>query len=127
MRKLLLAALGLILPIFAFIDVSDAACAGRVRSFPGQTVDLPMTVKSGKRCTLNFRSSGSRETTTLEGRYYIAQRPSNGTVSVGSTSVTYQARNGFVGSDTFMYARRGRDGRNNPIEVRIRVPVTVTP
>ncbi len=127
MRKLLLAAIGVTMPLFAFIDVSDAACAGRVRSFPGQTVDLPMTVKLGKRCTLNFRSSGARETMTAESTH-IVQRPSSGTATmVGGTNITYQSRCGFVGGDTFIYARRGRDSRNNQADRQVRVLVTVTP
>jgi hypothetical protein len=32
-----------------------------------------------------------------------------------------------VGSDTFTYARRGLDARNNPINATIRIAVTVTP
>lgn len=126
MRKLLLAAAGLAIAFFGFIDASDASCAGRVRTFPGQTVDLPMTVKSGKRCTLNFTSGGSRETMTAEGAH-VVQRPSNGTVSIGGgTNLTYQARSGFVGSDTFIYERRGRDARGNQADRRVRVLVTVT-
>jgi Big-like domain-containing protein len=125
MRKLLLAAAVLTMPLFGFAEVSEAACAGRIKSFPGQTVDLPITVKSGKRCSLNFRSSGSRETTTAESTH-VVQKPSNGTVSVGSSNVTYQSRSGFTGSDTFIYARRGRDARGNSEDRRIRVLVTVT-
>jgi hypothetical protein len=127
MKKLLPAALGLTIPLIAFVEIADAACAGRVRTFPGQTVDLPMTVKSGKRCTLNFTSGGSRETMTAEGAH-VVQRPSHGTVSIGGgTNLTYQSRSGFVGSDTFIYERRGRDARNNQADRRVRVLVTVTP
>lgn len=121
MRKLLLA-VGLIIPFFGCDTASAAPCMGTVRTFHGQTVDSHMTVRSGKRCNITFRSSGPTEATV------IVQRPSNGTVSIGAVGrVTYQARSGFVGSDTFIYARRGRDARNNPSDRQVRILVTVNP
>lgn len=122
MLRLLLAFVGLTMPIWGSIDASAARCMGTVRTFHGQTVDGHMTVRSGKRCNITFRSSGPTETTQ------IVQRPSNGTVSIGGVGkVTYQARKGFVGSDTFTYARRGRDARNNPSDRQVRILVTVNP
>jgi hypothetical protein len=37
------------------------------------------------------------------------------------------SRSGFLGSDSFTYARRGFDTRNNPAARIVRVSVTVTP
>jgi hypothetical protein len=123
MNRYLLAAIGLTMPIWGSVDASAALCmAGTIRTFHGQTVDGQMTVRSGKRCSITFRSSGPTDTTQ------VVQRPSNGTVTIGSVGkVTYQARQGFVGSDTFIYARRGRDARNNPSDRQVRVHVTVNP
>jgi hypothetical protein len=76
---------------------SAAPCMPWVRTLHGQTVDGHMTVRSGKRCTITFRSGGPTETTV------IIQRPSNGTVTLGGVGrVTYQSRAGFVGRDTFV-------------------------
>jgi len=58
----------------------------------------------------------------------IVQRPSQGTVQVSSgNSIVYTSRAGFVGSDSFSYARRGQTKRGNPAVRTIRVAVTVTP
>jgi Bacterial Ig domain len=120
MNKYLLAA-GLIISFLGGgIPSAAANCFPSVRTFHDQTVDGTMTVRSGKRCSISFRSSGPTETTV------IIQRPSSGSVSIsGGGKVVYQARKGFVGNDTFTYARRGRDTRNNPSDRQVRVRVTV--
>jgi hypothetical protein len=101
---------------------SASACAPYVRWVNNQTVDNTMTVRSGKTCSLNFRSKGPTHQTV------ILVRPSHGTVSVGAVGrVTYRSRPGYVGSDTFTYARRGFDARNSPMNATIRIAVTVTP
>jgi Big-like domain-containing protein len=93
-----------------------------VRTFHDQTVDNTMTVQSGKRCSIIFRSSGPTET------HAIIQSPKHGTVQVGSIGrLTYRSQAGFVGSDSFVYVRRGRDTRNNPSVRTVRIAVTVTP
>jgi hypothetical protein len=121
MRRSMLA-LGLAIPLFTPVDASAATCMPFVRTFHGQTVDAQMTVRSGKRCNITFRSLGPTETT------HIVQRSSNGTVSVsGDGRVTYQARSGFTGSDIFVYARRGRDMQDNRSDRQVRVLVTVNP
>ena len=98
------------------------ACMPTVRWVNGQTADGYMTVQSGKPCHITFRSSGPTD------RMEIIAYPSNGTLSAGSIGrLTYRSRAGFVGGDTFTYARRGLDARNNPMDAAIRVSVTVTP
>lgn len=58
----------------------------------------------------------------------ITQRPSKGTVRIGEIhSVIYTSRRGFVGSDTFIYARRGLTKAGTPTTRSVRVLVTVTP
>jgi len=81
-----------------------------------------MTVRSGKTCSLIFRSGEPTYQTV------ILVRPSHGTVSVGDVGrVIYRARPGYVGADTFTYARRGLDSRNGPMNATVRIAVTVTP
>jgi hypothetical protein len=79
-----------------------------------------MTVKSGKPCTFDFKSSGP--TVTVE----IMQRPANGNLSLGSIGkVTYRSRAGFVGKDEITYQRRGFDLHNNPALRPAHISVTV--
>ena len=121
MRKLLAPASFVLLLITGEVSWA-ASCMPFVRTFHGQTVDGYMTVRSGKRCNISFRSSGPTETTV------IVQRPSSGTVSVGSVGrVTYQARAGYTGKDMFIYQRRGAGARGGPSVRTVRVNVTVNP
>ena len=121
MRQSILA-FGLVVPVVWPADALAVNCAPFTRTFHGQTVDMPMTVRSGKTCSITFRSSGPTETT------HIVARPSHGSASIGSVGkVTYRANSGYVGSDTFTYARRGRDTRDNPSDRQVRVLVTVNP
>ena len=119
MRKLLVpACLGLLVLSGEFAS----ACMPRIRWMNHQTVDGYMTVRTGKPCHVNFRSAGPT------GQTQVVARPSNGTVLIGSVGrLTYRSRPGFVGSDSFTYARRGFDARKNPMNATIRVLVTVTP
>ncbi len=99
-----------------------SACMPFTRWFHNQTVDGYMTVRTGKPCHLNFRSSGP----TL--RTDVIARPSNGTVTLGSVGrLTYRSRPGFVGNDTFTYARRGMSSSGGAMDAKVRVQVTVTP
>lgn len=103
-------------------EPASAVCAPFVRWVHNQTVDNYMTVRSGKTCSLIFRSHGPTYQTI------ILVRPSHGTVSVGDVGrVIYRAHPGYVGADTFTYARRGLDSRNTPMNATIRIAVTVTP
>jgi hypothetical protein len=80
-----------------------------------------MTVASGKPCKIYFRSAGPTPHVS------IVQRPSNGSVSVGEVStIVYQSRAGFVGSDSFAYSRKGKNARNRSVNITIWIAVTVT-
>lgn len=117
-----------VLGVIGFLFISMAAEPALacwvpwVRTYHNQTVDNTMSVQSGKRCSIVFRSSGPTES------HSIAQAPKNGTLSVGSIGrLTYRSRPGFVGNDSFVYVRRGRDMQNNPSVRTVRIAVTVTP
>ena len=104
----------------------NSAYACRVPSidtFHGQTVDGQMFLKSGTRCSIIVRNS--------RGPTYgaeIVARPASGTASIGSgNSVTYVPKRGFVGQDSFTYARTGLDHLNNKSRRTVRVAVTVSP
>jgi hypothetical protein len=95
----------------------------RIRTLENQTVDGAMAAPSGKPCRIKFLSSSG----PMQG-VEIVQRPSNGTVRVGGAdSVTYTSRPGFVGSDSFAYARRGLSRGNQPVTRTVRVAATVSP
>jgi hypothetical protein len=99
-----------------------SACFSFVRTLNNQTVDAQSTVKSGKSCSIKFRSSGPIETLRID------QRPGHGTLQTTSAGgLRYSAKSGYVGSDTFTYTRLGKDTRNNPIFRSVRVSVNVTP
>jgi len=95
----------------------------RFRTLYGQTVDAFMTVKSGRRCSIVMRTSRGATTSAA-----IVTRPAHGEAHVeGPHRVVYRPRLGFSGTDTFTYARRGTDTRNNAVTRTVRVQVTVTP
>lgn len=109
--------------LFALCIEAAARCsAPAVQLYDNQTVER-RTVNSGGSCRLRFgRSLGPMYSVE------IPQRPSNGTVQIGELhSVIYTARRGFVGSDTFIYARRGSTHGGTPTTRSVRVLVTVTP
>jgi hypothetical protein len=103
--------------------VSASACkVPSIRTFHGQTVDGQMYLKSGTRCSIIVRSSRG----PTHGAEIIA-RPAHGTVSLGSGNrVTYVSRRGFIGQDSFTYARTGLDHLNNESRRTVRVAVTVS-
>ena len=108
--------------VFAWNIEAAARCSvPRITTFENQTVDGRMQADSGKPCRIRFRSS-SGPMFSVE----IVQRPANGTARIGEgNSVIYTSRPGYVGSDTFTYARRGQT-RGGASAVRtIRVAVTV--
>ena len=112
------------LVLFALCIEAAARCSvPRIATFVNQTVDGYMQADSGKPCKIHFlSSSGPME------RVEIVQRPTNGTVQIGGVqSLIYTSRRGFVGSDTFTYARRGLTTAGTPATRTVRVSVTVTP
>jgi hypothetical protein len=110
--------------LVAVATQSASACSvPRICTLGNQTVDGFMTTRSGKPCGIVLkRSPGPTHSADI-----VAQ-PSNGSVHVtGKNRIVYRSRPGFVGSDTFSYARRGLDTRNNPVTRTVRIAVTVTP
>lgn len=105
-------------------SVAASACSvPYITTFDNQPVRGTMAVRSGKPCTIRFRSSS--------GPMYgvkVVQAPGNGTVRVdGLGSVTYQSRAGYTGRDAFTYARHGETRGGAPSLRTVRVAVNVRP
>ena len=112
------------LVLTAWCAEASARCSvPRIHAFNDQTVDGHMTVNSGARCSIKLKRS--------RGPTYgahIVQRASNGTVAVdGSNRIVYRSRAGYVGNDSFTYARTGESRGGDAVTRTIRVSVTVTP
>ena len=111
------------LALIACCAEASARCSvPRIATFSNQTVDGRMTVSSGSPCSIKLKHS--------RGPTYgahIVQRAANGTVAVdGSNRVVYRSRAGYVGSDSFTYARTGESTGGNAVTRTVRVSVTVT-
>jgi hypothetical protein len=116
--------LGLACVLLLVLSVEAAARCSvpRITTFENQTVDGHMQADSGRPCRIRFLSS----TGPMQG-VDIVQRPSHGTVQVGEVnSIIYTSQAGYVGSDSFTYARRGLTTRGSPAVRTVRVAVTVT-
>jgi hypothetical protein len=103
---------------------ASARCSvPRIPTFSNQTVDGNMTVNSGARCSIKLRTS--------RGPTYgahIVERAAHGSVTVDSSNrIVYRSRPGYVGSDSFTYARTGESTRGAPVTRSVRIHVTVTP
>src|SRR5262245_47280095 len=102
-------------------DASALCSVPRISPFNNQTVHGRMTVSSGDRCTIRLRTSSGPTHSAA-----IVQRPSNGTVGIEPPHrIVYRSRAGYVGSDTFTYARRGFDMNSNPVTRTVRIQVRV--
>jgi hypothetical protein len=103
---------------------ASACTVPYIRTLAGVTVDGYMTVRSGKRCSIVLNNSAGPTQPGAD----VVQRPSHGSLSVAGYRVVYASRPGFVGSDSFTYARRGLGaGSNRPVVRTVRVAVTVKP
>jgi len=103
-------------------EASARCSVPRIATFENQTVDGHMTVSSGSPCAIKLKHS--------RGPTYgahIVQRASNGTVRVdGSNRIVYRSRAGYVGGDSFAYARTGESRGGDAVTRTVRVSVTVT-
>jgi len=105
------------------VETSARCSVPRISTFNNQTVDGRMTVNSGARCAIKLKHS--------RGPTYgahIVQRASNGTVTVdGTNRIVYWSRPGYVGSDSFTYARTGESTGGDAVTRTVRVHVNVVP
>ena len=110
--------------VFAVIVLSTPeALACRVpsiRTLDNQTVTGHMFAKSGRGCSIIVRNTRGPIFSTA-----LVSNARNGTVVVSGGRVVYTSRAGFVGDDTFTYARRGLNDRNEPIVRTVSVAVNV--
>ena len=105
------------------VEAALACSVPYIRTFNNQTVDGHMTARSGRPCSIRMTNSAGPTSGAS-----IVQRPSGGTVAIGSGNrIIYPSRPGFVGSDSFTYARHGLDRYNSPVTRTIRVAVRGTP
>jgi hypothetical protein len=94
-----------------------------IHAINNQTVDGSMTVSSGAPCRIKLKTSSG----PTHGAH-IVQRPSQGTATIdGRNIIVYRSRSGFVGGDSFTYARTGEGRGGDAVTRTVRVAVTVTP
>jgi Big-like domain-containing protein len=112
------------LALLACCAEASARCSvPRIHTFNNQAVDGHMTVNSGARCSIKLKHSAGPTYGA-----HIVQRASNGTVTVdGRNRIVYRSRAGYVGSDSFTYARTGESRGGDAVTRTVRVDVTVTP
>jgi len=110
--------------LLAWSAEAAARCSvPRARLLHDQAVNRAMTASAGQPCGIRLRSS-SGPTFGAE----IVERPKHGTAVVQAPHrVVYTARAGYVGEDTFTYARKGLSTRNVPVTMTVRVAVRVVP
>lgn len=109
--------------VMSAIEPALACSVPRIRTLHNQTVDGHMTARSGRPCSIRMRTSSGPTSGAS-----IAQRPANGSVTIGGGNrIIYRSRPGFVGGDAFAYARHGHDRYNSATIRTVRVTVTVTP
>lgn len=112
------------LVLAAWCAEASARCSvPRINTFNNQAVDGQMTVNSGARCSIKLKHSAGPTYGA-----HIVQRASNGTVTVdGRNRIVYRSRAGYVGSDSFTYARTGESRGGDAVTRTVRIQVTVTP
>lgn len=91
-----------------------------IRTLDNQTVTGYMFANSERPCSIIVTNSFGPIFTTA-----LVNNARNGTVTVSAGRVVYKSRAGFVGDDEFTYARRGLNGRNEPIVRTVNVAVKV--
>ncbi|MGJ4941316.1 hypothetical protein ACQR1W_12150 [Bradyrhizobium sp. HKCCYLS1011] len=102
-------------------QASAAVCVvPKYRTLANQTVQGNMFVASGKRCgVVSLITAGP----TFGPR--VLQQPAHGRVSIEGRRVVYISRPGYVGEDSFVFARDGLDTLNKPrtntIEMHVQV------
>jgi hypothetical protein len=112
------------LALMACCAEASARCSvPRIHTFNNQAVDGHMTVNSGARCSIKLKYSAGPTYGA-----HIVQRAANGTVTVdGRDRIVYRSRAGYVGSDSFTYARTGESRGGDAVTRTVRIQVTVTP
>jgi hypothetical protein len=103
-------------------DAAARCSVPMIPTFNNQTVDGRMTLNSGATCAIRLVNSAG-PTYSSE----IMQRPSQGTLTMGGNNrIIYRSRPGFVGADSFTYARRGLSTGGAPVVRTVRIAVNVT-
>jgi hypothetical protein len=88
----------------------------------GQTVERQVVVKAGRYCRIHI---GYSDGGVIDTR--IVAKPSVGGLSAEGQAVTYTAKKGYSGSDSFTYERDELDRYGRKDVARVKVNVQVTP
>jgi hypothetical protein len=110
--------LSLVLGSYSFEAEARDCVIPRFRADWGLEMPVYLTFKKNTNCPLLISSVGQDEMT-------ITQAPKNGVAKPISSGVNYKANNNFIGTDEFVFVRKGRDRYGNPAESRLRVSVQV--
>ncbi len=104
------------------VDAAARCSVPRISTFDNETVNGRMTVSSGAECRIVMKHSRGPTYSA-----HIVDRPSHGTATVASGNrIVYRSRPGYVGSDSFAYARRGETHAGAPTTRTVRISVNVT-
>src|SRR5262245_27878501 len=104
------------------VEAAARCSVPRISTFHNEIVNGRMTVSSGARCRIKLKHSRGPTYSA-----HIVERPSHGTATVDSGNrIIYRSRPGFVGSDSFTYARRGETHAGVPTTRTVRISVNVT-
>jgi Flp pilus assembly protein TadG len=104
------------------VEAAARCSVPRISTFDNETVNGQMTVNSGAQCRIVLKHSRGPTYSA-----HIVERPSHGTVTVASGNrIVYRSRSGYVGRDSFTYARRGETHAGVPTTRTVRISVNVT-
>jgi hypothetical protein len=103
-------------------QASAAVCVvPNYRTLANQTAQGNMFVVSGKRCgVISLRTAGP----TFSSR--VLRQPAHGRVSVQGRRIVYVSHAGYIGEDSFVFARDGLDTLNKPRTNTIEMHVEVS-
>jgi len=101
---------------------ADCFGARRLRLAEDQFVDMDMTVKAGKHCSLGLGS-----TAMMVERSEVTNRPRHGVVEFRETKMRYTAAGGYAGADAFSFAWKGKNRFGKDTLMGVNMKVTIEP
>ncbi len=110
--------LSVVLGIYSFEAEARNCVIQHYKATWGLEMPGNMTVKKNSACTTSITSVGQDEISIIE-------QAKNGVAKSTSTGATYKPNNNFIGTDEFVFMRKGRDRYGNAAVSRVRVSVKV--